>query len=404
MLNQVVVLAGGKGTRLGELTQKTPKPLLSVDGRPFLEHLVWNFKRFSLTRFLFLAGYLAGKLIACFGDGRRYGVDVDYVVEPEPAGTGGALLLAKEKLDDVFLMVNGDTLFDFNYLDLTLLLRQSSALAAIALREVSDTGRYGKVRLAGNLVRDFDEKGSGGPGLISGGVYAVRKEVLGLLPAVPFSLEEDLFPVLAQKTQLCGQVYDGFFVDIGLPESLVQAKESVPSWRKKPAVFLDRDGVLNVDYGYVCSPEKFEWVKGAVEAVKWLNGRGYLVIVVTNQAGIAHGLYSEEEFLLFTGWINEQLQAAGAHIDATYYCPHHLEGRGAYRKQCSCRKPAPGLIKNAICEWDIDISQSILIGDKETDLLAAGAAGVKGYLFRGGNLSDFICSLNLNKNNIKINI
>src|SRR2546428_7315254 len=129
MIDQAVILAGGLGSRLGELTQQMPKPLLPVGGRPFLEYVIWNLSRFDINRFLFSVGYRADQIIEHFGDGSRFSISIDYVVEQQPLNTGGALLFAGDKLHETFLVANGDTLFDLNYLDLTLLLRRNSILA-----------------------------------------------------------------------------------------------------------------------------------------------------------------------------------------------------------------------------------------------------------------------------------
>lgn len=159
----------------------------------------------------------------------------------------------------------------------------------------------------------------------------------------------------------------------------------------RTAAFLDRDGVINVDHGYVHRPEQFEWVAGAPAAIKWLNEHGFLVIVVTNQAGIARGYYSEQQFLKFMEWINARLKEYGAHLDATYYCPHHPhEGVDPYVRICECRKPAPQLLRKAISDWNVDVKRSVMIGDKESDILAACNAGLTGELFPGGNLLDFV--------------
>lgn len=394
MLTQAVVLAGGLGTRLGELTRSTPKPLLPVGGRPFLEYLVWNLRRHGITRVVFCVGYLAERIVEHFGDGARFGVAIEYVVEREPAGTGGALLLARPRLEEEFLVLNGDTLCDLNYLDLGLLLKETGAAAAVALRHVPDAQRYGRVCLEGSLVTGFEEKGAGGPGLVSGGVYALRRAALEGLPGVPASLERDLFPALAAAGSLAGRVYGGFFLDIGVPESLREAQAAVPRWRRKPAVFLDRDGVLNEDRGYIHRPEEFVWVEGAPEAVKWLNDRGYLVILVTNQAGIARGYYTEEDFWGLMKWVGAELRRRGAHLDAVYYCPHHpAEGREPYRQKCGCRKPAPGLIRRALKEWDVDVARSLMIDDREENLPAAAVLGLHGAVFRGGNLLEFVRGL-----------
>lgn len=148
---------------------------------------------------------------------------------------------------------------------------------------------------------------------------------------------------------------------------------------------------MNIDYGYVHQPYKFHWIEGAQDAIKWFNDIGYLVIVLTNQSGIGRGYYTEDHFLMFTKWVNDRLRSFGAHIDATYFCPHHPEaGKGDYKRVCGCRKPAPNLIDQALAEWNVDLKRSILIGDKEEDLRVAQARGIEGRLFQGGSLLDFV--------------
>jgi D-glycero-D-manno-heptose 1,7-bisphosphate phosphatase len=160
---------------------------------------------------------------------------------------------------------------------------------------------------------------------------------------------------------------------------------------RRRAVFFDRDGVINEDLGYVHMPEQFRFLPGAPDAIRWLNQHGWLAIVATNQSGIGRGLYSEEDFLRLTRWIDQRLAEFGAHLDATYYCPHHpTEAQLPYRIDCQCRKPAPGMILRAIAEWQIDPARSLLIGNSQRDLLAAEAAGVRGVLFEGGNLLECV--------------
>jgi D-glycero-D-manno-heptose 1,7-bisphosphate phosphatase len=388
MLGQAVILAGGRGTRLGELTRSTPKPLLQVGGRPLLDYVVWNLKRHGVRRLLLSVGYLAEQFQSWYRDGSGHGVEVEYAVELEPLGTGGALLAALPRLDRRFLALNGDTLFDVNYPDLDKLCHERDALAGLALRQVADTDRYGGVELdALDRVKRFREKSAAGPGLVNGGVYVLSRPALDRFTKSPCSLENDVFPALAADGKLVGKACQGYFLDMGLPESYREAQERVPQWRRKPAAFLDRDGVLNEERNYVYRPQEFAWMPEAPEAVRWLNEAGYLVVVVTNQSGIARGYYGEDDFLRFTDWIQEQLQAQGAHIDATYYCPHHpTEGQGPYRRPCECRKPGPALLRQALAEWEIDLAGSFAVGDKESDLEAARAAGVAAVRFQGGSL------------------
>ena len=160
---------------------------------------------------------------------------------------------------------------------------------------------------------------------------------------------------------------------------------------KKPAVFFDRDGVLNVDKEYIYRQEDFTWVDGAIDAIKLLNDMDYYVFVITNQSGVARGYYTEDDVIKLHSWMNEELKKSGAMIHGFYYCPHLPEAAiEKYRIQCECRKPAPGMILQAMNEWPVDKEKSFLIGDSGRDVEAAENAGIKGYLFEGGNLLTFL--------------
>ncbi|MET4419034.1 HAD family hydrolase [Bradyrhizobium sp. RT3a] len=167
-----------------------------------------------------------------------------------------------------------------------------------------------------------------------------------------------------------------------------------PKGIMRPAVFFDRDGVLNEDDGYAFDPQKIRWVAGAPQAVKTVNDAGYFAFVVTNQSGIARGFYKEHHVRSLHEWMSNELARIGARIDAFEFCPHHPDARIArYRRICDCRKPQPGMIKSLLHRYPVNVSESFLIGDKQGDLDAAKAAGIAGYLFEGPNLEAFITPL-----------
>lgn len=227
-IRQAVVLAGGRGSRLGELTSETPKPLLPVGGRPFLEWLLENLGRQGIERVVLTIGYRVEAFEAWLSDYAGE-VEVSTFVEEEPLDTGGALTLIGDRLDPVFFVLNGDTVLDVDLVELARLLTDVGADAAMALRRVEDAGRYGRVEVEQGRVKAFAEKSGAGEALINGGVYALRREVLeGRSP--PLSIERDLLPELVQRGRVVALPCDGFFIDIGVPESLRAAQESVPRW------------------------------------------------------------------------------------------------------------------------------------------------------------------------------
>lgn len=159
----------------------------------------------------------------------------------------------------------------------------------------------------------------------------------------------------------------------------------------KKAAFFDRDDTLNVDVHYLHRPEDFIWIDGAVEAIRYCNERGYLVIVITNQSGVARGYYEEKDIHTLHDWMNQELQKKGAHIDAFYYCPHHPEGNvPEYTKVCDCRKPNPKMLETACRDFAIDKTRSFMIGDKPLDVQCAENAGVQGIRFQGGSLLQLV--------------
>jgi D,D-heptose 1,7-bisphosphate phosphatase len=383
LVRQIAFLVGGRGTRLGAATASTPKPVIEVAGQPFLDHLIDNAVRFGFRDILLLSGHLGDKLHERYDGKTIGGARLRCIREPEAAGTAGALLNARDLLDERFVLCNGDSFFDVNLLALAALPTKGPWLAKIALRHMPDTDRYGTVRLDGAQILSFAEKAAGSAGFVNGGIYLLQREILNEIGALPCSMETDLFPKLAARGLLYGMPADGYFIDIGIPTDLARAQRELPMHLARPAIFFDRDGVLNEDPGYLYRPEDHRWRAGAREAVRFANDKGWFTFVITNQAGVARGYYDEAAVRHLHDWINLELAQTGAHIDAFYYCPHHPEaGQPPYRRACDCRKPAPGMIMNALGDWRVLRDKSVLIGDYPSDTEAARAAGIKGVLLR----------------------
>jgi D-glycero-D-manno-heptose 1,7-bisphosphate phosphatase len=390
VLRQAVILVGGLGTRLGERTRTVPKPMLEVGGRPFLDTLIDELARYdAFDEILLLAGYRAESIQQRYEGAVRGRARLAVSLEQAPLGTAGALVHARDRLQERFLLLNGDSFFDFNVLDL--ISRAKSGAVHMALRADVVGDRYGRVVLDGDMVRSFIAPGHGAPGPVNAGVYVVDRSIIAGIGRLPSSLEQDVFPELAAQGAMSGTAYRGYFIDIGIPEDLARADRELNERLRRPAVFFDRDGVLNHDAGYTFEPGKLQWIDGAKEAVKAVNDAGYFAFVATNQSGVARGFYEESHVHTLHRWMADEMAIIGAHIDAFEYCPDHPDGKiERYRRVSERRKPAPGMLLDLLSRYPVDTARSLLIGDKEGDLEAARAAGVSGYLFSGGNLEAFV--------------
>jgi len=393
-VRQCAVLVGGLGTRLGAATAGTPKPMLTVGDRPFLAWLLREVVRYGITDVLLLTGHLSGVVeegVQALRDWLPRPVTLAISEEPVRAGTGGALFHAREQLQDSFLLLNGDSLFDCDLAPALARAEEPGVLGRLMLRRVADASRYGVVEASGDRVTAFRERPEPDrPGLINGGVYRLDRRIVDRTAAV-CSLERDVLPGLAREGMLRGAESDGWFIDIGIPSDLARAQHELPRRLARPALFLDRDGVCNVDHGWVGTRERFEWTPGAKKAIRMAHERGWHVFIVTNQAGVARGLYDEAAVQALHAWMQGEVLQAGGTIDDIRYCPFHPEAAvPAYRRTSSWRKPAPGMILDLLRAWQLDPARCALVGDRPTDLAAAAAAHVAGHLFPGGDLAEFI--------------
>jgi len=232
---QAVILAGGKGTRLGALTAGLPKPLVEVGGKPFLQYLIETLRQFGATEIVLLVGPYIDIYKSRLGDGKQLGVQLTLIAEDPPADTAGALRYAAPQLEQHFLLLNGDSFFGFDLLDLVTHPTAEPWLVRIALREVEDVSRYGAVVLSADRITRFGEKAAQGRGLINAGIYWMKREILDHIGAPPVSLERQLLPQLVAQGLVQGAVYSGSFIDIGTPEDLVRARSLMPQLANRSA-------------------------------------------------------------------------------------------------------------------------------------------------------------------------
>lgn len=395
-IRQCAVLAGGLGTRLGHLTETVPKPLLSRGGRPFLAWLLRELCRFGVSEFVLLTGHLSDAIedaIPSIQAMLPRPVTITLSREPVRAGTGGALFHARDRLQERFLLCNGDSLFDTNLAALLAAAAQDDpgVMGRMLLRRLPDASRSGVVELAGERVTSFRARPGGAagvamPSIINAGVYVLQRRLLDELQPI-CSLETDVLPGLAAGGVLRGTLADGYFRDIGVPQDFARADDELRALHRRRALFLDRDGVVNVDHGHVGSRERFEWMPGALDTIRLATALGWHVFVVTNQSGVARGFYAEAAVRDLLEWMADEARRHGGTIDDTRHCPFHPDAKvPAFRALSDWRKPAPGMLRDLIRAWELDPAHCVLIGDQPTDVDAAAAAGVRGFLFRGGNL------------------
>ncbi len=369
---QAVILAGGRGTRLLPLTETRPKPMVEFHGKPFLEHLVEMLRDQGFSRVLLLLGHLPEVVMEYFGDGRDWGVQIEYSVSSPDDLTVSRVQLARDRLEDSFLLMYCDNYWPLRMTDMWRRFVELDVPAMVTVYSNKDGYRPGKdaVRVEDGYVTAFD-KSRRVPGLQGVEIsYAIlTRRVLDLLPEQDAPIEEALYPELAQRRELGAYVTEHRYYSVGSLDRLDATERFLA---RRPAVILDRDGVLNERpprAQYVTRPEDFNWLPGSLEALRMLREAGFSVAVVSNQAGINRGAMREADLAAIHVRMLDEAAEAGGQIDAIYHCPHDWD------EGCACRKPAPGMLFQAQRELGLDLSRTPFIGDDERDVEAAEAAG-----------------------------
>jgi histidinol-phosphate phosphatase family protein len=410
---KAVILAGGRGTRLGALTEKLPKPLIPLAGLATIEHQLMLLKRYGVDEVFILSGYLAGEISCAIGDGVPFGLHVEHVIEKEPLGTAGAIAQLDGRLTEDFIVLYGDVMMD---MDLRRLMDFHLAKKSVCTPVLHPNDHPQDSDLvetdAGRRIVAVHPKphqpGVWYKNLANTGVYAFSPEIFKFIEhGVKQDFAKNILPRVSQKGLAYGYVTPEYIKDMGTPERLAKVEKDFMGGvvagrnlqRKRKAVFLDRDGVINRERGLVSRPEDFELLPGAAKAVRDINRLGFLAVVVTNQPVIARNMCTLETLETIHRKMETLLGAEGAYLDAVYFCPHHPdkgypEENPDYKTDCACRKPKTGMIDSAVKDLNIELKGSYLVGDSQRDIDCAKNAGLTAILVGGGKVrgADLSCA------------
>lgn len=393
---KTVLMAGGRGTRISSVASDIPKPMIKIAGKPILEREIECLREQGFTDLVITVGYLSDAIINYFGNGEKFGVSIEYFVETQPLGNAGALFKIKDKLTEDFLLLNADVMFDVDFKRFVAYHRARGGLATLFTHPNGhpyDSGLI--VTDQNNSVTEWLSKEDDRPlyyaNRVNAGLHVLSPEVLNVKIDTPkIDLDRQLLKPLAGTGKMFAYDSPEYVKDMGTPdryESVCRDTENGLVGRrnlknKQKAIFLDRDGTINEFVGFLRNIDDFRLLDGVGEAVRKINDSEYLAIVITNQPVIARGEVTVQYLREIHNKMETLLGAEGAYINALYYCPHHpdsgFEGEVKELKiNCDCRKPKPGLILRAAIDFNIDLSESWMIGDSDTDVLCGKNAGCK---------------------------
>ena len=400
---QAVIMAGGKGTRLSSITKDViPKPMVPFCGKPLIERSIELLVNNGIKDIIICVGYLSEKIVEYLGDGSRYGAHIHFIQENEPLGTAGALYYVKEYIWEDFILVYADLLFDINVERMYQFHKKNQAAATLFVHPnshpfdsdliVSDSyGKVERIDFKGN-VRDYDYDNC-----VNAGITIFSKEIFKYVEQPEkLSLEKDVVQRMIEAGEQVLAYYSPEYVkDVGTPERIAVAEAEYLSGKierlnlkfKQKAVFLDRDGTLNLFKGLITNPNQIELVPDIKGALRKINESEFMALVVTNQPVIARGDCTEEEVANINRRLVTLLGQEGVYVDDLAYCPHHpdkgYEGeRPELKIQCNCRKPNTGMIDAFVEKYNIDLEQSWMIGDTYRDIQTGKNAGMKTVLVK----------------------
>lgn len=369
----VVILAGGRGSRINKHLKNYPKPMIKFNKKHFLYYLINMISKYNFRKIFILTRFRSKIIEKKFNNKVFNFIPVECIKEKKIMGTGGALNLIKKKTKN-FLLINGDTIF---CIDIDNFLRSSNnkkiGSMSLILNRNKNNKKLGNLNLNKDLI-EFKKNGE----YSNGGIYYFNKKIFNYIPNNYSSLEDDILPKIIEKKNMTGKIFDNFFIDIGSEQSLKNGNSALLKQFKKPAFFLDRDGVINHDFGYVSNLKRFKFKTDVLKGLKFIQKKNYHIFLVTNQAGIAKKKYKIEDFYKLHRQIKNILFKKKIFIDDTVFSPFHVKAKlKIYKKNSGYRKPGNLMIESLFKRWDIVRNKSIMIGDQKKDELASKKSNIK---------------------------
>ncbi len=394
------ILAGGRGARLGKLTLKTPKPLLELAGKTIIERQILFLKRNGFKKIWMLSGYLGDQIEKNIGYGEKYGLKINHIIEKSPLGTAGTLKNLESLIRGDFLIISGDLALDIDLKSLISFHKKMGGVATIVSHpsdhpldsDLINVDKHDKVSYFNLRKTKVQPKNLIYRNLTCASVFVFSVQIFKFIKKFEISdIEKDLFPkIIKSRSAIYAYKTAEYIKDVGTKKRLGEANKDILSGKverlnkkfKRPAIFLDRDGVINKEVDELTSIGDLKLIPYSAQAIRRINNTDYLVIVITNQASIAKGFITDEYLRTIHNKLETLLGRQHAKLDAIYYCPHHpkkgFKGEiSSLKKRCLCRKPQAGMIKKAVKEFNIDLKKSYFIGDSTIDVQTAKNAGIK---------------------------
>ena len=364
----LVILAGGKGSRIANYTKNIPKPLIKFNKIHFIKYLINFYSKYNFRKIYILTGYLGKKFDKLNGKSFNL-IPTECIKEKYKLGTGGALYQLKNKIKNKFLVINGDSFVDFDVNKFIKNDTQNKKICKILL--VKNTNYKSNKKLS-NLKLNQNEEITVNGDLMNAGVYLFNKKIFNYLKPQKISLEDQIFPKLIECKLVKGFFSNNDFLDIGTYANLKRAERFLKKNSNMYSVFLDRDGVINIDKKYVYKIKDFIFRKNVILALRLLNKKKINIFIITNQAGIAKGYYTEKQFLKLSNYIKKYLMNKNIYINDIEYCPFYPNAKiKKYNKNSNFRKPGNLMIERIKKNWGVKSSKSFMIGDNISDKIAA---------------------------------